>query len=50
MTIMAANFGLVGLVIAAFLLGLFIGIILTLGSVQLVVRIIWHIWVMSRNE
>jgi len=45
-----ANVGVVGLFIIAFMLGLFVGVVSTLGAVQLVARIIWHIYVMSRQE
>jgi hypothetical protein len=45
-----SDLGIFGLAIAALTLGLFIGIVLTLGAVQLIGRIIWHIYIMSRSD
>jgi len=45
-----SDLGIIGLAIASFALGLAVGVLLTLGAVQLIARIIWHIWRMSRPD
>jgi len=42
------DLGIVSLSMVAFLLGLMVGILITLGAVQLIARLIWHLWIMTR--